>query len=446
MNPPFSATRAIVRKREGLSHPEGEIGRLVQGFVDGSIADYQMTAWMMAVFFQGLDRRETTELTRAMLGSGARLERWESGSPVVDKHSTGGVGDKVSIALAPLAAACGLRVPMISGRALGHTGGTLDKLESIPGYRTRLDAEEFIRVVGEVGCSIAGATEDIVPADRRMYALRDVSGTIESHPLIVSSIVSKKAAASLDGLVLDVKVGAGGFSPDRTAARSLALRLVEAATDLGMTTRAVMTAMDEPLGRTVGNALEIREAIDLLRGKAGSPAFREICIELTASMLQVAGAEDSQAARLRVERALDSGAGLQRFARMVEAHGGDSRIVDDPDARLARAPRIVPVTAVAAGWVQSIDAREVGEIVIDMGGGRRRVADVVDPAVGIVFFVERADRVEPGAALGELHLSTGLEESSFVERLRRAIRIGPGQPDRLPVILDRIGPGDSASA
>lgn len=446
MNPPFSATRAILRKRKGMPHPEGEIDRLVRGFVDGSIADYQMTAWMMAVYFQGLDRRETTELTRSMLNSGGRLDRWGAGPPVVDKHSTGGVGDKVSIALAPLAAACDLRVPMISGRALGHTGGTLDKLESIPGYRTRIEAAEFRRIVEEVGCSIAGATEDIVPADRRMYALRDVSGTIESPPLIVSSIVSKKAAASLDGLVLDVKVGVGGFSPDRAAARSLALGLVQAASDMGMRTCAALTAMDDPLGRSVGNALEVREAIDILRGAGVSQAFREICVDLTASMLQIVGMEDLAAARCRVVKALDSGAALQRLARMVEAHGGDPRIVENPDAHLPRAHAIARAAAREDGWVESVDAREAGEIVIDAGGGRRRAADAVDPAVGLVFHVERGDRVRRGDILCDLHLPRGFDEAVCVARVLDAIRIGPVEPKRAPVVLDRVSAGDLSPA
>ncbi len=438
MIPPFSATRAILRKRQGGSHPPGEIGEFIRGFVEGRIADYQMTAWMMAVYFSGLDRRETAELTRAMLESGRRLERWDEGPPVIDKHSTGGVGDKVSIALAPLAAACGLRVPMISGRALGHTGGTLDKLESIPGYRTKLDGGEFRRIVNEIGCSIAGATEDLVPADRRMYALRDVSGTIESHPLIVSSIVSKKAAARLDGLVLDVKVGHGGFAPDHASAHRLARRLVEVSTDMGIATVATLTAMADPLGRCVGNALEIREAVELLRGESRSAALLQVCLDLTARMLSVAGLADDTAARGLVERALSDGTGLDRLGRMIAAHGGDADVVEAPARVLPRAARIEGLEAAEEGWIQSIDARELGEIVIDMGGGRRRAVDVVDPSVGIELLVDRGDRVAPGAPIAVLHLPSGFDEAAVAARLRAAIHIGPDRPPPDPAVLETI--------
>ncbi|MBD3161902.1 MAG: thymidine phosphorylase, partial [Candidatus Eisenbacteria bacterium] len=271
MSEPFAPVRAILRKRRGEAHPPGEIDAMIDGFVSGAVADYQMTAWMMAILFRGMSREETARLTRAMIRSGRPLPGWEEGGAVVDKHSTGGVGDKVSLVVAPVVAACGMRVPMISGRALGHTGGTLDKLEAIPGYQVDLPMDRFREITRKVGLSIAGAGGDLAPADRRMYALRDVSGIIESPPLIVSSILSKKASARLDGLVLDVKVGAGGFLPSRVSAHRLARLLVEAGADLGMRVEACLSRMDAPLGYAIGNALEVAEAIRLLRGEESEP-------------------------------------------------------------------------------------------------------------------------------------------------------------------------------
>jgi pyrimidine-nucleoside phosphorylase len=438
MSAPFSPVRTILRKREGGVHPSEEIEAMIQGFVAGSVADYQMTAWLMAIFFRGMSTSETACLTRAMIGSGRVLPDWAPGGAVVDKHSTGGVGDKVSLILAPIAAACGLRVPMISGRALGHTGGTLDKLEAIPGYRVRLEPRRFLEIVENVGCSIAGASEDIVPADRRIYALRDVSGIVESPPLIVSSILSKKAAARLSGLVLDVKVGSGGFMPTKAAAHHLAELLVAAGTDLGIRVEAFLTWMNDPLGWTVGNALEVAESIRFLRGEDVATDLTEVTIELACAMLRVGGGVDGgEQARSRVIDAWRSGRALEKLAEMIEAHGGDPRVTDDPGL-LPSAPCIRPLLSESEGWVAGIDARAVGELVIDMGGGRRRVEDPIDPRVGVVLRVPHGARVEVGTTLAELHTSEGSDARGFEDRLRSAFRFDERRPRRRQVVLDHL--------
>jgi len=447
MNPatrePFSAARAILRKRGGHEHPPGEIEELIGGFLDGAVADYQMTAWLMAIFFRGMSREETSRLTRAMRDLGNRLGAWKSGPPVVDKHSTGGIGDKVSLIVAPLAAACGLRIPMISGRALGHTGGTLDKLESIPGYRVDLDCEEFQRIVDRVGCSIAGASSALVPADRRMYALRDVSGIVESPPLIVSSIISKKSAARLEGLVLDVKVGAGGFIPELAEARELARLLVGAATDLGMRTEALLTRMDDPVGRAVGNAVEVEEAIRALRGEPIPPDLEDVCLHVAAAMLRVGGAKEGEdALHARLIAALRSGEALERFAAMIDAHGGDPRVTRDPTLLPQPESRHV-VRAEHSGWIGGIAAREIGEIVIDLGGGRRRAGDSIDPRAGILLLAKRGDRIAAGDPLCEIRVgATDLSPGVTEKRLREAFLVRSDPPPAETAILGRLSGPD----
>jgi pyrimidine-nucleoside phosphorylase len=445
MSLPFTATRAILRKREGLEHPDGEIESLVSGLLDGSVADYQMTAWMMAVFFKGMTVGETTRLTRAMLGSGSELPSWGGGSRIVDKHSTGGVGDKISLIVAPIVAACGLRVPMISGRSLGHTGGTLDKLESIPGYTVHLEPARFMRIVDTVGCSIAGASQEIVPADRRMYALRDVAGIVESVPLIVSSILSKKAAAKLDGLVFDVKVGSGGFSSDRERARLLGQRLVETGTLLGMRCEALLTWMEEPLGAAAGNGLEAAESIRFLRGESVAGDLIEVTYEVAAAMLRVSGAEAEDDARLRVRDAVQSGRALERFEAMVRAQGGDTGVIDDPDV-LSTAPIRLEVHSPEPGFVQGVRARAVGEIVVDLGGGRLKADDSVDPGVGVWFHARSGDPVEKGSILAEIHARDLSEARTAASRLLAAYEFGPAAPVRVPLVLETIVPDPSATA
>jgi pyrimidine-nucleoside phosphorylase len=446
---PFAPVRVILRRRSGQRHPPGEIEELVGRFVRGEVADYQMTAWMMATYFRPLSRQETARLTRAMIASGQPLPPWPDGPPVVDKHSTGGVGDKVSLVVAPLAASCGLRVPMISGRSLGHTGGTLDKLESIPGYRVRLEPAEFRSIVSRVGCSIAGTTDAIAPADRRMYALRDVAGIIESPPLIVASILSKKASARLEGLVFDVKVGRGGFMTSRREARGLARMLVAAAGDLGIRSEALLTRMDEPLGEMIGNALEVNESIRLLRGEAASPALKSICLETASAMLRVGGGGGSAAEiRRKLDRAWESGAALERLARMIEAHGGDPRVTEDP-ARLPAAQAVREVLASGRGWIQRIDARLLGETVVDLGGGRHRVEDAVDPRVGIAVKVRRGELVERGSPLAAVHLADGGQWGAELDRrIRESIPLASRRPGpRAPLLLERLrGPGKRSRA
>ena len=370
-------------------------------------------------------------LGRASFPSGLRAR------PVVDKHSTGGVGDKVSLILAPIAAACGLRVPMISGRALGHTGGTLDKLESIPGYQVRLEPSTVPRDRGERRMQHcrrfrghrARRPEDLRPPRR--------VGNRRVAPLIVSSILSKKAAARLSGLVLDVKVGSGGFMPTKAAARHLAELLVAAGTDLGIRVEAFLTWMNDPLGWTVGNALEVAESIRFLRGDGVSSELAEVTIRFACAMLRVGGIADGDDVRTRVIDAWRSGRALEKFAAMVEAQGGDPRVTDDPGL-LPTAPRVLPVLAETDGWVAGIDARAVGELVIDMGGGRRRVEDRIDPRVGIVFRVSHGTPVEPGQPLADLHLAEGMDGHGFEERLRSSVRFDGRKPRFRQVVLDHL--------
>jgi len=429
-------------KRDGQEHSEEEIRGLIGQFMSGAFTDYQMSAWLMAAFLRGLSERETVHLTRAMLGSGQELELRQTLSPCIDKHSTGGVGDKLSIPLAPLVAATGLKVPMIAGRGLGHTGGTLDKLESIPGYDVRLSVSRFRQILRKVGASVIGQTDAIAPADRRMYALRDVTGTVESRPLIVASILSKKLAAGLDGLVLDVKCGRGAFMPTRADARALGRDLVRVATQLGTPTVALVTNMDEPLGTTIGNALEVRESIDILRGQ-GPPDSTELVLRLGEEMLLLAEKRAKKKptrgartrARARLEEALSSGRALDVLARMVAAHGGDPRVIESPE-RLPQARHRIAVRATKAGFVQSIDARALAEVALALGAGRRRTEDAIDPAVGVELLRKRGDRVTRGEELLLLHArtKTGLP----LAQAGAAVVIGSRAPAQLPLIHERI--------
>jgi pyrimidine-nucleoside phosphorylase len=395
-----------------------------------------MSAWLMAAFLRGLDDTETAALTDAMLSSGKILKLSSVKLPKVDKHSTGGVGDKISICLAPLVAACGVAVPMISGRGLGHTGGTLDKLESIEGYRVALDARRFERIVREVGVSMIGQTAELAPADRRLYALRDVTGTVESIPLIVASILSKKLAEGADGLVFDVKTGRGAFMKDRRQARALARTLVRVGRHAGKKVVAVVTDMSIPIGRTIGNALETREAIDVLQGR-GPQDTRELTLALGVEMLRLAGvSKTAKQAQKRLVRALDSGAGLECFERMVRAHGGNARLVREPD-RLPRARHRVPVIARRGGYVNDCRALELGVLAVALGAGRRRAEDEVDHAAGIELAVQLGDRVEPGQPLAWLHASER-PKPALLDSALRAFRLSPRRPKRRPLVLERI--------
>lgn len=427
----------IIKKRNGETLSSGEIVALVEGFMAGRISDYQMSAWLMAALLKGLDASETLALTDAMLHSGRVLRLASVRAPKVDKHSTGGVGDKISLCLAPLVAACGVSVPMISGRGLGHTGGTLDKLESIAGYDTRLDERRFESIVREVGVSIIGQTARLAPADRRMYALRDVTGTVESIPLIVASILSKKLAEGVDGLVFDVKAGRGAFMKDRAAARELARALVRIASRAGKTTSALLTDMSAPIGWSIGNALEVREAIEVLQG-GGPTDTVELTVELGAEMLRVAGVSSRRdAGRAALRRAIASGAGLDRFRRMVERHGGDPKVADDV-GRLPRAPHRLVVEAQRSGYVSGIDALELGLIGVALGAGRTRADEDVDHAVGIELAARVGDRIERGQPLAWLHVRRRAGFDRLAERARGAHRIESTRPRANRRVIERV--------
>jgi thymidine phosphorylase len=428
----------VRKKRLGETLTAEEIGTLVRGVTDGSVVDAQIGAFAMAVLWRGMSRDEAVALTLAMRDSG-RVLRWDDlPGPVVDKHSTGGVGDKVSLILAPLLAACGCFVPMLSGRGLGHTGGTLDKLESIPGFDTRPDVERLRRTVREAGCAIVGQTDDLAPADRRLYAIRDVTATVESVPLITASILSKKLAAGPSALVMDVKVGSGAFLPDLGQARELASSIASVAEGAGLHCNALLTDMDGCLGRTAGNALEVAEAMAMLRGEPVDERLREVTLALTAEALALVGAAPSREEGLvRAERALASGAAGERFARMVRAQGGPADLLERPD-RLSAAPEQITVHPERAGTIQRVDARLLGLAVIELGGGRTRPEDGVDHAVGLTAVAGIGDRCDPRTPLGMVHARDAVSAEAAAATLRRAFTIGDGPACRSPVVIDRI--------
>lgn len=432
-----SPVELIIKKREGGAHPADELRGLVDAFVKGEVADYQMSAWLMAAFLRGLDDAETVALTEAMLHSGDVLRLPSVKRGKVDKHSTGGVGDKISICLAPLVAACGVAVPMISGRGLGHTGGTLDKLEAIPGFSVDVDAKRFERIVREVGACMIGQTARLAPADKRIYALRDVTGTVESIPLIVASILSKKLAEGIDGLVLDVKVGRGAFMKDLHSARELARALVRVGTRAGKKVVALLTDMSVPIGTTIGNALETREAIEVLMGK-GPADTRELTLRLGMEMLLLGGAaKKAPEARRQLERAIADGSGLRVLGRMVKAQGGDVRAVEDP-SRLPTARHRVEVPAASSGFVTATDALELGLTAVALGAGRTRADQKVDPAVGIELHAKPGDRVTKGQPLALLHLSSKKNAAELVARAAAAFTLGRQAPRPRPLVLERI--------
>lgn len=427
----------IAKKRDGAELSRDEIERIVRAFTGGEMPDYQMSAWLMAVYFRGMSDAETVALTEAMLRSGEVLALDGVPGTKVDKHSTGGVGDKVSIALAPLVAACGVPVPMVSGRGLGHTGGTLDKLEAIPGFRVDLDAARFARTVREVGTSMIGQTREIAPADKRIYALRDVTATVESIPLIVASILSKKLAEGIDALVLDVKVGRGAFMKDVDSARELARALVRVGTRAGKRVVALLTDMSTPLGRTIGNALETREAIEVIHG-GGPPDLVECTLALGAEMLRLGGrAATDREARVRMLDAIASGRAAATMERMIEAHGGDVRVVRELE-RLPTAPVTVDLRAPKRGFVAEIDPLELGLVAVSMGAGRTRADQAVDPVVGIELFAKRGDRVEKGGTLARLHVRTEQAARDVEARVLGAFRLAPRPPKGRPLVIERI--------
>jgi len=432
------AYELIKRKRDGGRLEAEEIEAFVSGYARGEIPDYQAAAMAMAIFFRGLDEEELAAWTKAMLESGEVLDLSDVPGAKVDKHSTGGVGDKVSIPLVPLAVACGLKVPMIAGRGLGHTGGTVDKLESIPGFAVDLDVETFKRQIRTVGAALIGQTERLAPADRKLYALRDATATVESIPLIASSIMSKKLAEGADGLVLDVKVGRGAFMRDLDQARRLAGTMVAIGRGMGRRVVALLTDMDDPLGVAVGNALEVVESIDVLRGR-GPADTTALTVELGAEMLLLGGLVDTvEAGRERIRAAIAGGAGLEAFRALIAAQGGDARVIDDPSI-LPRAPHAIEVRAPRGGWIRGVHAGEVGHAAVMLGAGRARKEDAIDPAVGFVLHWRRGDRVEAGETLAYAHVRDPEAARPAIARFLAAWEIADEAPAPRPLFLDRIG-------
>jgi pyrimidine-nucleoside phosphorylase len=427
----------IERKRDGSALPAGEWAALIRAYGSGDVPDYQMAALLMAVVWRGLSAEELAELTAAMLESGDRLRFDGWTVPRVDKHSTGGVGDKTSLILAPMVACCGVAVPMMSGRGLGHTGGTLDKLESIPGFSTQLPLRGAEEQVRQMGCALFGQTPEIAPIDRRLYALRDVTGTVPSVPLIAASIMSKKLAEGLDALVLDVKTGSGAFLPDELQALELARTMIGLGEARGVRTVALLTAMDRPLGRACGNALEVEECLLALRGE-GPGDLMEVTYALAVEMLLAAGVDaGAPAARARLEATISSGDALQKFAEIIEAQGGNPAVAEDP-ALLPQAPASAIYAAPRTGEVTAVLPRPVGLGVIAMGGGRTRVEDTVDPTVGFVITARPGERVEAGQPLATIYARDDAGLAAGAAALEEAIRIGEGAPRPRALVSHRV--------
>ena len=398
----------IEKKRDGGELTDGEIRDFIRAYTDGSLPDYQMAAMAMAIFFRGMTENEISSLTDAMMRSGDVLDMSGMPKPTADKHSTGGVGDKISLMLAPLAAVAGLDVPMISGRGLGITGGTLDKLESIPGYDTRLSVEKFMEVVAKVGCSIIGQTATLAPADKKLYSLRDVTGTVPSIPLITASIMSKKLAEGAETLVFDVKCGRAAFMQSRKDAEALAQSLQRVGRLLGRKTAALITDMDRPLGRTVGNALEVRESIEVLKGR-GPKDVRDLTVDLVSEMLVTSGIRmEGAALRAELEGYLDGGQAAAKFAEMIVAQGGDASCVEDV-GKLPQAEVVIDIPSPVTGTVTDVDALLVGRASLLLGAGRRAVTDEIDPAAGFSEILQTGEKVKAGAPLLKLHASRRID-------------------------------------
>ncbi|MEO5824687.1 MAG: thymidine phosphorylase [Gemmatimonadales bacterium] len=427
----------IERKRDGGALRADEWRAIVDAYTHGSMPDYQMAALAMAVYFRGLDPDELSALTDAMLASGDRLDFADENRPVIDKHSTGGVGDKTSLLLAPMLAACGAIVPMMSGRGLGHTGGTLDKLESIPGLRTDLGLDRAVRQARDIGLVMIGQTAEIAPADRKLYALRDVTATVESIPLIAASIMSKKLAEGLGGLVLDVKHGSGAFLPESERALDLARTMIDLGGTRGCPVVALVTAMDRPLGVACGNAIEVREAIAGLSGN-GPTDLMDLTMALGVEMLCLAGlATGDGDARALLQRTIDSGQALERMAKLVAAQGGDASMVSRPDL-LPRADTLVDVIAQDGGIVTSVAPRPLGRVIVELGGGRRTVDDMVHPEVGLEVFVKPGDTVAAGDLLARVHARSSSDAQHAMRGVHTAITVGGDMPAVLPLIGWRV--------
>ena len=433
----------IIRaKRDGRALSDEEIAAFIDGLTSGAVSEGQAAAFAMAVFFRGMNVDERVALTRAMTRSGVTLDWSEANlpGPVVDKHSTGGVGDNVSLMLAPMLAACGAYVPMISGRGLGHTGGTLDKLDSIPGYVAQPDLALFRRTVAEAGCAIIGQTADLAPADRRLYAIRDVTATVESIALITASILSKKLAAGLQALVMDVKTGSGAFMPTLEGSRDLAASIVGVANGAGLPTAALITDMNEPLASAAGNALEVLNAVDYLTGARRDARLHAVTLALGAELLTLSGlAADRFKARAALERALASGAAAERFERMVALLGGPADLLATARDRLPQAPTAVVAPPERAGFVTAIDVRAIGVAVVELGGGRARASDAIDPSVGFSDLAGLGAEVSPHRPLARVHARDAAGAQAAAERLLAAYTIGDAPPALSDPVIARIG-------
>lgn len=429
----------ILKKRSGQALSAEEIRAFARGAADGSIPDYQLAALLMAICWRGMDARETTCLTMEMMRSGGVMDLSAIGGICVDKHSTGGVGDTTTLVLVPLAAACGAKVAKISGRGLGHTGGTLDKLESIPGCSVEMEQDQFIKQVQQIGCAVIGQTHDLCPADKALYALRDVTGTVESVPLIASSIISKKLASGAGAIVLDVKTGSGALMRTLDASIELAQAMVDIGTHAGKPILALVTGMDQPLGTHVGNALEVKEAIDILSGRAGGDLLA-VSLELGSRMLVACGiAADVGEGKARMRSALESGAGLARLRAMIEAQGGDGSVCDDV-SRLPQARFHVEVPAPRDGFVARMDTTAIGFVAQGLGAGRRQKSDVIDPAVGLVMDVRLGDAVRAGQPLATLHLNRQELAQEAIARLQEAVVIAEEKPVLPPLVYASVTP------
>jgi pyrimidine-nucleoside phosphorylase/thymidine phosphorylase len=430
----------IRKKRDGGELSQDEIEFFVTGVTSGTIADYQSTALLMAIFLKGMNDTEQAALTEAMLRSGEILDFSDIPKPKADKHSTGGVGDKTSLLIAPFAAAAGICVPMISGRGLGHTGGTLDKLESIPGYRVDLSLKEFRAVLDLSGFAMNGQTAEIAPADKKLYALRDATATVEAIPLIVASIISKKGAAGLDAMVIDVKTGSGAFMREEERSRALASALVKTGNSLGVRSQALITDMNQPLGRTVGNSIEVLECVELLRGEAadGARPVLDLSIELAARMVVLAGLETSvESARLSIQRVHESGQALDCFRRNVEAQGGDPRVCDDPGGILPLTDRSVKVESRRSGFVTKVNTEEIGHAIAEAGGGRVRMEDKIDPAVGFLAEVKIGDELHTGEVIGLVYCDDANRGQRAAARIQAAYELGDA-PVEPPLLIKEV--------
>ena len=431
----------IRKKRDGAELSHAEISFFIQGVTKGEIADYQSTALLMAIFLKGMTDAEQAALTEAMLHSGEILDFSDIPKPKADKHSTGGVGDKTSLLIAPFAAAAGICVPMISGRGLGHTGGTLDKLESIPGYRVDLSLKEFRVILERVGFAMNGQTAEIAPADKKLYALRDATATVEAIPLIVASIISKKGAAGLDAMVIDVKTGSGAFMREQERARALASALVTTGNSLGVRSQALITDMNQPLGRAVGHSLEVLECIELLRNeiRPGAEPVLELSIELAARMVVLAGLEKSaDLARTRIRRVHESGAALECFRRNVEAQGGDPHVCDDPTKILPLTEKAIKVESPRPGFVVKVDTQEIGHALAEAGGGRVRIEDRIDLRVGFVGDVKIGDELRTGDLIGKLFCDDINLGEQASQRIQAAYELADQPPAELPLLIKEV--------